>query len=163
MNELTRFRSKRSVLVFLGIFFLSNCKQTPEANGIVEEPLIVGGGLLNYAVLNGDTIYEGGWDTGLKSLEVKGDTVVYDCSHLFHGYYWRWCGDSLWLLDTNVVLNEINQKIHYVDSNFWCLTNFNIVVERTDTSFVLNSEFYRGDTIFYQSSHWGLKEYWPID
>lgn len=163
MHEITRLRKTRNAFVFIGIFFCFSCTQKPEANEIVEEPLIVGGGLLNYAVLNGDTIYEGGWDAGLKSLEVKGDTVVYDCSHLFHGYYWRWCGDSLWLLDTNVVLNEINQKIDYFDSNFWCLTDFSIVAERTDTSFFLNSKFYRGDTIFYQRSHWGVKDYWPID
>ena len=163
MHEITRLRKTRNAFVFIGIFFCFSCTQKPEANEIVEAPLIVGGGLLNYAVLNGDTLYEGGWDTGLKSLEVKGDTVVYDCWHLFHGYFWAWCGDSLWFLDTNVVLTEINQKIHFFDSNFWCLTDFNIVTERTDTSFFLNSEFYRGDTIFYQSSHWGLKDYWPID
>lgn len=163
MNERTMPPITRNVFVFIGMYFCLSCAQNPRASEVVEESLIVGGGLQNYAVLNDDTIYEGGWDTGLKSIKVNGDTVVYDCSHLFHGYYWRWCGDSLWFLDTNVVLNEINQKINYFDSNFWCLTNFSIVAERTDTSFFLSSKFYRGDTIFYQRSHWGVKVYWPID
>ena len=163
MNELKMLNKTRSVFVFIGIVSVTSCTQKPEAYEVVQNPLIVGGGLHNYAVLNDDTIYEGGWDTELKSIKVNGDTVIYDCSHLFHGYYWRWCGDSLFELDTNVVLNEVNKTINFADSDFWCLTDFNIVTERTDTSFFLSSEFYRGDTIFYQSSHWGLKDYWPID
>ena len=163
MNELNRLNKTRNVFIFIGILFLSSCSQKPEANEVIEEPLIVGGPVHNFAVLNGDTISEGGWDTGLKSININGDTVVYDCSHLFQSYYWRWCDDSLLLLDTNVVLNEINQRINFVDSNFWCSTAFSLTTERTDSSFFLSSQFYHGDTIFYQKSHWGLKDYWPID
>ena len=163
MNEICRLLSIRIIFLFLGLFFFSSCIHKSKTDFNTEESLIVGGPVHNYAVFNNDTIYEGGWDTGLKSIEIKSDTVVYDCSHLFHSYYWRWCGDSLWLLDTNVILIEINRSINYVDSNFWCLTDFNIEANRTDTSFFLSSSFQNGDTIFYQSSHWGLKEYWPIN
>ena len=151
------------LLIFSGALLLASCAQNTESNIVADDPFVVGGGVRNYAVLDEDTIYEGGWDTGLKSIKLSGDTVVYDCSHLFHGYYWRWCGDSLWLLDTNVFLIEVNRRINHVDSNFWCLSDFKIITERTDTSFQLSSSFYSGDTIFYQSSHWGLKEYWPVD
>ena len=152
-----------NLFVFLGALLFASCGQNTEANIVADDPFVVGGGVHNYAVLDEDTIYEGGWDTGLKSIKLSGDTVVYDCSHLFHGYYWRWCGDSLWLLDTNVILIEVNRRINHVDSNFWCLSDFKIITERTDTSFQLSSSFYSGDTVFYQSSHWGLKEYWPVD
>ena len=163
MTDLTKFSREGSVFLFTILLVLTNCMQKPKTNEVAEKPVIVGGPVHNFAVLNGDTIHEGGWDTGLKSIKVNGDTVVYDCSHLFHGYYWRWCGDSLFLLDTNVVLNEINQRINFVDSNFWCSTAFSLTTERTDSSFFLSSQFYHGDTIFYQKSHWGLKDYWPID
>ena len=163
MNELKRFYKTLVVFVFTGIFFCFSCTQTPETSGIVEEPLIVGGGLLNYAVLNGDTIYEGGWDTELKSIKVNSDTVIYDCSHLFHGYYWRWCGDSLFELDTNVVLNEVNKKINFADSDFWCLSAFSLSTVRTDSSFSLNSRFKKGDTTFYQSAFYSQVKYWPVD
>ena len=163
MNESIRLRKIINVLVFIGILFLASCTQNPEVNGAIEEPIIVGGGVRNFAVLNGDTLYEGGWDTGLKSIEVNDDTVIYDCSHLFHGYYWRWCGDSLFELDTNVVLNEVNKKINFADSNFWCLSAFSLTTVRTDSSFSLNSRFKKGDTTFYQSAFYSQFKYWPVD
>ena len=152
-----------NIFVFSGLLIFSSCVQKPATNVIAEEALTVWGPVSNYAVLNGDTVYEGGWDTGMKSIEVNGDTVVFDCSHLFHGYYWRWCGDSLFNLDTNVVLIEVNKTISFLDTNFWCLDSFSLIAERTDSSFYLESRFNKGDTVFYQKSYWGLKDYWPID
>jgi len=163
MNERIRLRKIINVLVLIGILFLASCTQNPEVNGAIEEPIIVGGGVRNLAVLNGDTLYEGGWETGLKSIEVNEDTVIYDCSHLFHGYYWRWCGDSLFELDTNVVLNEVNKKINFADSDFWCLSAFSLSTVRTDSSFSLNSRFKKGDTTFYQSAFDSQFKYWPVD
>ena len=113
MNERIRLRKIINVLVLIGILFLASCTQNPEVNGAIEEPIIVGGGVRNLAVLNGDTLYEGGWETGLKSIEVNEDTVIYDCSHLFHGYYWRWCGDSLFELD-------IDHRVSYLLSSLEC-------------------------------------------
>ena len=163
MKELNGLSKKSTVFLFVGMIFFSSCTQKPKANEVIEEPLIVGGAVRNLAVLNGDTISEGGWDTGLSSIKVNGDTVVYDCSHLFHGYYWRWCGDSLWLLDTNVVLTEINKKIHFFDSDFWCLSAFSLTTLRTDSSFSLNSSFKKGDTTFYQSAYHSQFKYWLVD
>ena len=163
MNERTILRMTRNVFVFIGMCFCFSCAPNPETNEVVQEPSIVGGGLQNFAVLNGDTIYQGAWDTGLKSIKINGNTVVYDCSHLFHGYYWRWCGDSLFELDTNVVLNEVNKKINFADSSFWCLSAFSLTTVRTDSSFSLNSRFKKGDTVFYQKSFWRDRYYWLIE
>ena len=127
------------------------------------ELIFLGGQVGNYAVYRNDTIYSGGWDTSIKPLQTTGDTVVYDCGHLFKSYYWRWCGDSLFELDTNVTLQEVNKRIDFYDSNFWCLDNFHIVTLRTDTTFQLKSKFNRGDTVFHQSAYTKLNDYWSIE
>ena len=143
---------------------LFSCQVQPMDENASNQPLInIGGPISNYAVFQDDTIYSGQWDTGVRQIHSNGDTIVYECAHLFHSYYWRWCGDSLFELDTNVTLKEVNKKIDFFDSNFWCLNNFHLVTLRTDSTFQLKSEFNRGDTIFHQSAYTKLNDYWLVE
>ena len=152
----------KSILILTAIC-CSNCVSNSEDFQISQCDLSVGGPVSNYAVFQDDTIYSGQWDTGIRQLHSNGDTVVYECSHLFKSYYWRWCGDSLFELDTNVTLKEVNKRIDFFDTTFWCLDNFHIVTLRTDSTFQLKSEFKSGDTIFYQASYTKRKDYWLIE
>lgn len=145
------------------LLLFSSCLNESETISLSNESLSIGGPVDNSAVLNNDTVFTGGWDTSIKAIGMIGDSVAFDCSRFFHGIYWRWCGDSLFELDTNIVLYEVNRKISFFDSSFWCLNSFSLLTERTDSSLILNSQFNRGDTTFYQTSYWSDKKYWPID
>ena len=56
--------------------------------------MVIGGPVSNYAVIENDTLYEGGWDTGLRIHNIQGDTVVYDCLHYFESICTRWCDNA---------------------------------------------------------------------
>ena len=149
------------VSIILNMLFNIGCTTNNKSLDRVIDYMVIGGPVSNYAVIENDTLYEGGWDTGLRIHNIQGDTVVYDCLHYFESICTRWCDNAH--TDSNSFLFEFKNRAEFSVPIFYCLKSFKVYTERTDTSFLMNSQFEIGDTTFYQKSFWRSKNYWPIE
>lgn len=141
-----------SLLTLLfSILFLHCCNNS---NHHFKLDSVRGSFVENITLVDMDTLATGGWDSGIRPVEFKQNSVIYDCTHYLECIAREFCGDSIQEVTLATTLIEITNNVEYSDSSILCLKDFKLSTLRDDSTLVVKSSFSINDTFFCQNSIW---------